>query len=84
MGNLVPGQRIEYTESNGVIYANYVDCPHNKTEPWIVGATDTHPNCSKDLTYIQWCRMARFAEKNPEFAQQLEHVITVYHLLKDQ
>ena len=45
MGDLIPGEPLIYTRSNGVVYARYRDPPHNTIPKWIIGGDPTAVAC---------------------------------------
>lgn len=76
MGNLTPGAKLIYERVNDVVYAR----EFGKTERTEVGRDyDMQANLMEDKL---WGEIRRTAKTNPALQAELERVIMLYHLIK--
>lgn len=80
------GQPLIYEYVNGIVYARYRDPPYNQIERWIIGddtsAVDRaqgHP-----FSYSEWQDMMHIAETNHTMKTQLDKIINLYYILKEE
>ena len=66
MGNLLPGEPLIYTRSNGVVYARYRDPPHNKIPKWIIGGDPTAVAQAQGdlLSYSEWQKLCELSHEH--------------------
>lgn len=85
MGDLIQGQALIYENSNGVVYARYRDPPHNTIPRWIVGGDPAKVAIAKGalISYSDWENLHCIAEKYPELKKQLQKLIKLYYLYKE-
>ena len=84
MGNLIPNEPLIYERANGVVFARYRDPPHNKIPRWVIG-------CDPDATarelgivsYDEWKKVMQIAESNANLKKQLDRLMTMYYVVKD-
>ena len=76
MGNLIPGETIIYERVENKLYARYPNRPD--IPRWVIGR-DT-PSI---LGYDDWKQMLELGDSNPVFERELNKVINLYYLLKD-
>ena len=79
MGNLIPGAALIYEHASGIIYARYRDPPHNTIPRWVIGRQDP----TNMLEYNDWEKMLELSNNNLTFKKELDKVINLYYLLKD-
>jgi hypothetical protein len=77
MGNLIPGEPLIYEYANGVIYAKYRD--RRDIPRWVVGNTDV--TC---VDYNVWKDLNKLAKTNSAIASQLDKLINLYYLIKNE
>lgn len=85
MSKLIPGQAIIYERVDGVIYARYRDPPHNSVPRWVVGGD---PNAVSRATgnlfsYSEWQDMMRIAETNHTLKIQMQKLLDIYYIVRD-
>ena len=84
MGNLKPNEPLIYERANGVVYARYSNFPD--IERWIIGGD---PGAvaraqGKLLDYGEWNHLCEVAEKTPALKKQMDRLVTMYYVLKDE
>ena len=82
---LIPGQKLIYEHADGVTYARYRDAPHNKIPRWIIGGHPTSVARAKGelLDYTSWKELCEISQTNPTLKNQLNKVVNLYYLIKD-
>lgn len=86
MPKLIEGQALVYECYDGVVYARYRDPPYNTMyERWIVGGDPSKVAIAKGalISYNDWENLHCIAEKYPEFKKQLQKLIKLYYLYKE-
>lgn len=85
LGNLKPGEALIYERSDGVVYARYRDPPFNKLDRWIVGGESSAVNRAQGclFSYSEWEDMMRIAEKNYTLKTQMQKLLDIYYIVKD-
>jgi hypothetical protein len=85
MTNLIPGEALIYERANGVVYARYRDPPHNSLPRWIIGGDpDSVSRAQGNLfSYSEWEDMMRLAEKNYTLKTQMQKLLDIYYIVKD-
>lgn len=84
-GKLIPGQALIYEkDDHGTVYARYRDPPYNSIPRWEVGTSSgiSQPE-KRRLSYRDWDKLIRLAEKDETFARQLDKTLLLYYMLKD-
>jgi len=81
---LIPGEELIYERANGVVYARYPNKPD--IPRWIIGGD---PGAvaraqGKLLDYGEWNHLCEVAEESPALKKQLDKLVTMYYLIKDQ
>lgn len=76
MGNLIPGETIIYERVENKIYARYPNRPD--IPRWYIGG-----DAPSILGYDDWKQMLELSDTNPTFKRELDKVINLYYLLKD-
>jgi hypothetical protein len=79
MGNLIPGEALIYERANGVTYARYRD--RRDIPRWIIGQDQTN---DPQLNYSNWQDMIRLAENNTALKSQLDKLLNLYYLVKEE
>lgn len=82
----IPGEALIYENVDGVIYARYRNPPYNKIERWIIGgdANAVARAQGQLLGYADWQDLMRVAQENPTLKLQLDKLLNIYYLIKDQ
>ena len=85
MSELLPGEALIYERANGVVYARYRDAPHNKIPRWIVGGDPGAVARAQGelLDYSEWKKLCETACNNPSLKKQLDKLVTMYYIIKD-
>jgi hypothetical protein len=85
MGSLIPGEALIYERVDGVLYARYRDPPNNKLPRWIIGGEpDAVSRAQGNLfSYSEWEDMMRLAEKNYTLKTQMQKLLDIYYIIKD-
>jgi len=85
LGNLIPGEALIYERVDGVLYARYRDPPHNTLPRWIIGGDpDAVSRAQGNLfSYSEWEDMMRLAEKNYTLKTQIQKLLDIYYIVKD-
>jgi hypothetical protein len=85
MGKLIPGEALVYERANGVVYARYRDPPYNTQPRWIVGGDPDAVNHAQGnlFSYSEWEDMMRLAEKNYTLKTQMQKLLDIYYIVKD-
>lgn len=82
---LIPGQQLIYERVGGTVYARYSDPPYNKIPRWVVGGD---PGASEDqgnwLNWQEWQQLCSMAEYNHTLKKQLDKLIQIYYIIKDE
>ena len=86
MGNLVPSEALIYERSDGVVYARYRDPPFNKLDRWIVGGEPAGVARAQGclFSYSEWEDMMRVAETNYTLKTQIQKLLDIYYIVKDE
>jgi len=81
---LVPGQALIYERADGVTYARYRDPPHNKIPRWVVGGDpDKVAEAMGIVSYDKWKDIMMASEKHPTVKKQLEKLLVIFNIVKD-
>jgi hypothetical protein len=85
MGSLIPGEALIYERVDGVLYARYRDPPNNRLPRWIIGGEpDAVSRAQGNLfSYSEWEDMMRLAEKNYTLKTQMQKLLDIYYIVKD-
>lgn len=85
MSNLIPGEPLIYENVDGIIYARYRDKPYSDIPRWIVGGDPAKVSIKMGMliSYDDWRDMHSVANKYPEFKKQLQKLIKLYYLYKE-
>lgn len=84
--DLIPGQALIYERANGVVYARYRDPPYNEMyERWIIGGDSDSVNRATGnlFSYSEWNDMMRLALTNPTLKKQMQKLLDIYYIVKD-
>lgn len=83
---LIPGAALIHECVDGVIYSRYRDPPLDQIERWISGGDpDAVARANGNLIgYSQWQEIFSLAEENPSLKKQLDQLLTMYYIIKDQ
>ena len=83
--DLIPGQALIYERANGVVYARYRDPPHNTLPRWIIGGDpEAVSRATGDMfSWSEWQDMIRLAETNHTLKTQIEKLLDIYYIIKD-
>lgn len=76
MGTLIPGERIQHFQKNGIVYSYYPDNPD--IEPWESGYIE-----KKIFTYATWVDMNEKAKHNKTLKQYMDKALDIYFMIKD-
>jgi len=85
-GNLIPGEALIYERANGVVYARYRDAPHNKIPRWVVGgdpAAVAHAQGDL-LIWHEWQNLCALSLEYPTLKTQLDKLVEIYYIIKDE
>ena len=85
MGKLKPSEALIYERADGVVYARYRDPPFNKLDRWIVGGESGAVNRAQGclFSYSEWEDMMRIAETNHTLKTQMQKLLDIYYIVKD-
>lgn len=86
MADLIPGQALIYESYNGVVYARYRDPPYNTMyDRWIIGGDPDAVNRATGnlFGWSEWQDMMRIAENNETLKKQIDKLLDIYYILKD-
>ena len=84
MGSYIPNQALIYERANGVVFARYRDPPHNKIPRWVVGGDpDATARALGIVSYDEWKKVMQIAESNANLQKQLDRLMTMYYIIKD-
>ena len=84
--DLIPGQALIYERADGVVYARYRDPPYNEMyERWIIGGDPSAVNRAQGnlFSYSDWQDMMRLAEKNYTLKAQMQKLLDIYYIVRD-
>lgn len=84
--NLIPGEALIYERVDGVVYARYRDPPYNEMyERWIIGGDSEGINRAEGnlFSYSEWNDMMRLALTNPVLKKQMQKLLNLYYIVKD-
>ena len=83
---LIPGQALIYEHADGVTYARYRDEPYRDIPRWIIGGHPASVARAKEefLNYTSWQEMCDLSINYPTLKKQLDKVINLYYLIKDE
>ena len=86
LGNLIPSEALIYERADGVVYARYRDPPFNKLDRWIVGGEPSAVNRAQGclFSYSEWEDMMRVAETNYTLKTQIQKLLDIYYIVKDE
>lgn len=76
MGNLISGESLIYERVENKIYARYANRPD--IPRWCIGGKE-----SNILGYDDWKQILLLSDSNPVFKRELDKIINLYYLLKD-
>lgn len=76
MGNLIPGEPLIYERVENRIYARYQNRP--EIPRWCIGGES--PSI---IGYDDWKQILLLSDSNPVFKRELDKIINLYYLLKD-
>lgn len=79
MKMLIPNERIIYEREEGVVYARYPNRPD--IHRWPIGWDQT---AGPQFNYSDWEDLTRLAETNTALKKQLDKLLNLYYLLKDE
>ena len=77
--NLIPGEKLIYERVDGVVYARYSSRPD--IPRWAIGWDQT---AGPLFNYSDWEDMTRLAENNITLKTQLDKLINLYYLIRDE
>ena len=85
MGDLIPGEPLIYTRSNGVVYARYRDPPHNTIPKWIIGGDPTAVAQAQGdlLNYSEWQNLCELSQDHLILRKLLDKLVSTYYLIKE-
>lgn len=85
MGNLKPNEPLIYERANGVVYARYRDPPHNTIPRWVVGGDPGAVAKAQGelLLYAEWKELCELAQHYPTLEKQLDKLVQLYYIIKD-
>ena len=85
-GKLIPGEALIYERADGVVYARYRDAPHNTIPRWIVGGDPGAVARAQGdlLDYGEWKQLCELATNHPTLKKQLDKIVTLYYIIKDE
>ena len=85
LGNLRPNEALIYERADGVVYARYRDPPHNTIPRWIVGGEPDAVNYAQGclFSYSEWQDMMRIAANNITLKKQMQKLLDIYYIVKD-
>ena len=83
---LIPGEPLIYERADGVVYARYRDPPHNTVSRWIVGGdpAGVARATGRLLHWGEWEKLCELAESHPTLKKQLDKLVTMYYIIKDE
>lgn len=84
--DLIPDAALIYERCDGVVYARYRDPPHNTKPRWIVGGTASGMARAQGrfLDYSEWNHLCELSDQHPTLKSQLEKLLDIYHLVREQ
>ena len=81
---LIPGAALIYErDDRGLIYARYRDPPHKTKPRWVIGNSQPE-RTYYPFKYNEWLNLVRLAHSNPSLKTQLDKVLDLYYLLKEE
>ena len=82
---MIPGEALIYERADGVVYARYRDPPNNNLPRWIVGGEPGAVNRAQGclFSYSEWQDMMRIAETNHTLKTQMQKLLDIYYIVKD-
>jgi len=83
MGELLPGEALIYERVDCVVYARYRDKPD--IPRWIIGGHSAAINRAQGnlFSYSDWQDMMRVAEHNETLKKQMQKLLDIYYIVKD-
>lgn len=83
MGELLPGEALIYERVDSVVYARYRDKP--EIPRWIIGGDPAAINRAEGnlFSYSNWQDMMRVAEHNKTLKKQMQKLLDIYYIVKD-
>lgn len=80
---LIPGEPLIYERVNGVVYAKYRDKP--EIPRWMIGGDPDAVNKAQGclFSYSEWQDMMRIAEDNHTLKTQMQKLLDIYYIVKD-
>ena len=85
MGTLIPGEALIYERSEyGVVYARYRD--KNDIPRWIIGGDPGAVERAQGnlFSYSDWQDIERLAKEYLTIRKQLDRLLTLYYIVKDE
>jgi hypothetical protein len=79
MSNLIAGEKLIYERVDNVVYARYPGRPD--IPRWVIGWSQ---NTGPSFNYKDWEDMKRLAEDNPLLKKQLDKLLNLYYLIKEE
>ena len=80
---LIPGEPLIYERVDGVTYAKYRDKP--EIPRWMIGGDPDAVNKAQGclFSYSEWQDMMRIAENNHTLKNQMQKLLDIYYIVKD-
>ena len=81
--SLLPNEPLIYERANGITYAKYRDKP--EVPRWIIGGDPDAMNRAQGclFSYSEWQDMMRLAENNHTLKTQMQKLLDIYYIVKD-
>ena len=76
---LIPNEKLIYERVDGVVYARYANRPD--IPRWVIGWDQT---AGPTFNYSDWEDMTRLAESNIALKTQLDKLLNLYYILRDE
>ncbi len=77
--NLIPNETLIYERVDGVVYARYAGRPD--IPRWVIGWDQT---AGPLFNYSDWEDMTRLSEHNPTLKKQLDKLLDLYYIIRDE
>ena len=80
---LIPGEKLIYERSDGVVYAHYRNKP--EIERWIVGGDPAGVARAQGdlLNYAEWQELCALSLEYPTLRKLLDTLVTTYYTVKE-
>ena len=83
---MIPGEALIYTRTEGVVYAQYRDPPHNSIPRWIIGGDPGALSKAQGdlLNYKEWQDLCSLSKSNLTLEKLMNNLVNTYYMIKEE